>query len=134
MRTEKQSPKQLRGRDGLQVVRQVQATPDDIAEQDVKSEMLLASEKLFLKREVIGPNTEAIRHFHSTASIIAVLEGSVRINYGSDFQHVDYATAGEFIFIPALMPHQPVNEDRDLPMVCLVIRNAPWDEILPYEN
>lgn len=108
--------------------------PDGISvEGGVNSQMLLSSEALFLKREVIAPGVAAKRHFHTTASIIAILEGSVRIDYGYEFQHTDFASAGEFVFIPALMPHQPINES-DQQMVCLVVRNAPWDEILPVEE
>ncbi len=106
---------------------------DVIAHAGVDSEMLLAGEALFLKREIVAPTTAANRHYHSTASIIVILEGKVRINYGSDFQYAEYAEAGEFVFIPALMPHQPVNEDAATPLVCLVVRNAPWDEALPCE-
>ena len=95
--------------------------------------MLLAGEALFLKREVVAPSTAASQHYHSTASIIVILDGRVRVNYGSHFQYSDYAEAGESIFIPALMPHQPVNEDPEAALVCLVVRNAPWDEVLPYE-
>ena len=124
---------QVRGQDGLQIVKDAPMASDSIAHVGVDSEMLLAGEALFLKREVVAPSTAAKRHYHSTASIIVILEGKVRVNYGSGFQYADYAEAGEFIFIPALMPHQPVNEDPGAALVCLVIRNAPWDEVLPYE-
>ena len=125
-------PQAARGQDGLQIVRRGPSRKDLIADKGVHSEMLLASQSLFLKREVIAPGAAAVRHFHSTASIIVMLEGRVRVNYGSTFQHTDYADAGEFILIPALMPHQPVNESIDEPIVCLVIRDAPWDDIIPY--
>jgi uncharacterized RmlC-like cupin family protein len=124
---------QARGHDGLKIVKDAPVRPDTIADGGVDSEMLLAGEALFLKREVIAPGTAANQHYHSTASIIVILEGRVRVNYGSVFQYADYAEAGEFIFIPALMPHQPVNEEPESNLVCLVIRNAPWDEVLPYE-
>ncbi len=122
-----------RGQEGLRIVRQAPSEPDRIAPQGVESQMLLASEALFLKREQIEPKAVAVRHYHATASIIAILEGNVRINYGSGFQHAEYAAAGDFVFIPALMPHQPVNE-TEAPIVCLVVRNAPWDDVILYDN
>jgi uncharacterized RmlC-like cupin family protein len=125
---------QARGADGLKIVRDAPLRRDLIAERGVDSQMLLASEALFLKREVIGPKAEAVRHYHATASIIVMLEGRVRVNYGSEFEHVEYASAGEFILIPALMPHQPVNEDDTEPIVCLVVRNAPWDDVILYND
>jgi len=131
MRATIQQPRDARGHDGFRIIGQAPTEVDGIADGGgVDSQMLIASEALFLKRETIAPGARAIPHFHSTASIIAILEGDVRINYGNAFQHTDFATKGEFIFIPALMPHQPINES-DRPIVCLVVRNAPWDEVIP---
>lgn len=123
----------MRGHDGLKIVSSAPSEKDLIADTGVKSEMLLTSRSLFLKRELIAPSTSALRHLHSTASIIVMLAGSVRVNYGSTFQYTDYVEAGEFIFIPALMPHQPVNESSTDPIVCLVVRDAPSDEVILYK-
>jgi uncharacterized RmlC-like cupin family protein len=121
-----------RGRDGLRIVRSAPRHPDIISECGVESEMLLQSQSLFLKRESIGPRATGIRHLHTTASIIIVLSGRVRVNYGHVFEHVDYAEPGDFILIPAMMPHQPVNESGEDIVVCLVVRDAPVDDLIPY--
>jgi uncharacterized RmlC-like cupin family protein len=94
--------------------------------------MLLQSQSLFLKREIVAPCSQGIRHFHTTASIIIMLRGRVRVNYGYHFEHVEYAKPGDFILIPAMMPHQPVNESGSEPMMCLVVRDSPIDDLLPY--
>jgi uncharacterized RmlC-like cupin family protein len=100
----------------------------------VESEMLLQSQSLFLKRESVAPRSRGIRHLHTTASIIVVLQGQVRINYGHHFEHVDHATPGDFILIPAMMPHQPVNESKADTVVCLVVRDAPIDDLIVYDK
>jgi uncharacterized RmlC-like cupin family protein len=123
-----------RGHDGLRIVRSAPRRPDIISESGVESEMLLQSQSLFLKRELVGPGASGIRHFHTTASIIIVLEGAVRVNYGHDFEHVDHAMPGDFILIPGMMPHQPVNESDTDAVVCLVVRDAPIDDLIPYAD
>lgn len=124
----------VRGCDGLRIVRSAPKTQDLISETGVESEMLLQSQSLFLKRESVAPQSRGIRHFHTTASIIAVLRGRVRVNYGHHFEHVDYASSGDFILIPAMMPHQPVNESKAEPVVCLVVRDSPIDDLIPYDE
>ncbi|MGE5700822.1 MAG: cupin domain-containing protein [Arthrospira platensis] len=123
-----------RGHDGLRIVRSAPKKPDVISETGVESEMLLQSQSLFLKRESVAPSSRGIRHLHTTASIIVVLQGRVRVNYGHHFEHVDHAIPGDFILIPAMMPHQPVNESGTEPIVCLVVRDAPFDDLIPYED
>jgi uncharacterized RmlC-like cupin family protein len=124
----------IRGKDGLRIVRHAPKYEDVIAKSGVESEMLLQSQSLFLKREIVAPLARGIRHLHTTTSIIIMLSGSVRVNYGRRFEHVDYAEAGDFILIPAMMPHQPINESRSEPMVCLVVRDAPFDDLLEYDT
>jgi uncharacterized RmlC-like cupin family protein len=123
-----------RGHAGFVIVREAPPQADLIAPSGVSSQILLTSEHLFLKRELIEPGARGIRHFHETASIIVMLSGEVRVNYGSEFQFTDFAGPGEFIFIPAMLPHEPVNESTETPVECLVIRNAPWDEVFPYDE
>lgn len=124
---------QARGSDGLRIVTAAEPRADLIAATGVTSEMLLASESLFLKRELIAPGAQGVRHYHGTASIIVMLEGCVTVNYGDRFQYVDTLSEGEFLLIPALMPHQPVN-DGPQSAKCLVVRNAPWDDIILYKD
>jgi len=124
----------VRGRDGLRIVRTAPRQADIIASTGVESEMLLQSQRLFLKREIVAPLASGIRHLHTTSSIIIMLNGRVRVNYGFDFEHVEYAGPGDFILIPAMMPHQPVNESDSEPMICLVVRDSPIDDLVPYDT
>jgi uncharacterized RmlC-like cupin family protein len=123
-----------RGQDGLRILRNAPKAADIMSETGVESEILVQSQSLFLKRELVAPNARGIRHLHTTASIIVMLHGRVRINYGYHFEHIDYAGEGDFIFIPAMMPHQPVNESAIEPVVCLVVRDAPVDDLIPCDD
>jgi uncharacterized RmlC-like cupin family protein len=124
----------VRGRDGLRIVSRAVRSEDIISDSGVESEMLLQSQSLFLKKEIVAPGSSGIRHLHTTTSIIIMLEGRVRVNYGFHFEHVEHAEPGEFILIPAMMPHQPVNESTSEQMSCLVVRDAPIDTLLRYED
>jgi uncharacterized RmlC-like cupin family protein len=123
-----------RGHDGLRIVRSAPPHEDIISDTGVESEMLLQSQRLFLKRESVAPGSSGVRHYHTTSSIIVMLSGRVRVNYGFRFEHFIHASAGDFILIPAMMPHQPVNESIGEPMRCLVVRDSPVDDLILYDH
>jgi len=53
---------------------------------------------------------EAKAHLHEGhESAIYVLEGSASVRHGPNLEHVDTVSAGDFVYIPAGMPHQPFN-------------------------
>ena len=68
------------------------------------------SEGLCLHLLVIPPGGEARAHLHEGhESAIYVLEGSAAMRHGEGLEQVDTMTAGDFVFIPAGVPHQPYN-------------------------
>jgi uncharacterized RmlC-like cupin family protein len=56
------------------------------------------------------PGATAKPHFHeSHETAIFMLEGVVEFKHGANLEHVDRVQAGDFIYIPAGVPHQPYN-------------------------
>lgn len=56
------------------------------------------------------PGTEAKPHFHdSHETAIFMLEGVVEFKHGPNLENTDRVQAGDFIYIPAGVPHQPYN-------------------------
>jgi len=56
------------------------------------------------------PGATAKPHFHeSHETAIFMLEGVVEFKHGPNLEHVDRVQAGDFIYIPAGVPHQPYN-------------------------
>src|SRR4051812_5545068 len=56
------------------------------------------------------PGTRAKAHYHSDhETTIYVLEGSAEMLYGDQLQHTMRAEAGDFVYIPAGVPHLPYN-------------------------
>jgi uncharacterized RmlC-like cupin family protein len=63
---------------------------------------------------------------HETA--IYVLKGEVETRYGPGLQNSVVNRAGDFIFIPADVPHQPVNLSQTETAVAIVARNDPNEQ------
>ena len=86
------------------------------------------SEGLCLHLLVIPPGGEARAHLHEGhESAIYVLEGSAAMRHGEELEQVDTMTAGDFVFIPAGVPHQPYNP-TDRPVRALVARTDPDEQ------
>lgn len=56
------------------------------------------------------PGVSARPHFHEAhETAIFMLEGTVEFRHGHALEHVDRVEAGDFVYIPAGIPHQPYN-------------------------
>lgn len=59
---------------------------------------------------VMPPGASAKPHFHeSHETAIFMLEGVAEFKHGPNLEHTDRVQAGDFIYIPAGVPHQPYN-------------------------
>lgn len=84
---------------------------------------------LSLNLVVIPPGGAAQPHIHrGYETAIYVLEGRVETRYGSGLRKSVIHQAGDFIFIPADVPHQPVNLSMTEPARALVARNDPNEQ------
>jgi uncharacterized RmlC-like cupin family protein len=124
---------QERGEAGLRIFRPGGVTViDSINAAGVESEELVAGRSLFMKREVVEPLGEGTPHYHPTTTIVVMLRGRVRVDYGPQMEFTDYAEAGDCLFIPPFLPHRPANDSDRVPMECLVIRDAASEEVIPF--
>lgn len=56
------------------------------------------------------PGATAKPHYHEAhETAIFMLEGTVEFRHGRNLEHVDRVEAGDFVYIPAGIPHQPYN-------------------------
>lgn len=56
------------------------------------------------------PGAMAKPHYHEAhETAIFMLEGVVEFRHGPDLEHLDRVEAGDFVYIPAGIPHQPYN-------------------------
>jgi uncharacterized RmlC-like cupin family protein len=76
----------------------------------------------------IPPGGEAKAHLHAGhESAVYVLEGSASMRHGPDLEHVDTLEAGDFVYIPAGVPHQPFNP-TDRVTRALIARTDPNEQ------
>ena len=87
------------------------------------------SKHLSLNMVVIPPGGAAKPHVHlGYETAIYILSGRVETRYGPGLSQSVINEAGDFIFIPADLPHQPVNLSSTEPAQALVARNDPNEQ------
>ena len=84
---------------------------------------------LSLQRVIIPPGVTANAHYHEGfETAIFLLQGEVLTRYGENLEHEVLNVAGDFIFIPPDLPHEPRNiSDTEL-AIALVARNDPNEQ------
>ena len=74
------------------------------------------------------PGASARPHYHeSHESAVFVLEGAAAMRHGPKLEHLDHVKAGDFIYIPAGVPHQPFNP-TDKPVKAVIARTDPNEQ------
>lgn len=77
---------------------------------------------------VMPPGAEAKPHFHeSHETAIYMLEGETEFRHGPNLEHVDRCVAGDFVYIPAGVPHQPYNPGG-VRAVAVIARTDPKEQ------
>ncbi|WP_255105951.1 MULTISPECIES: cupin domain-containing protein [unclassified Synechococcus] len=84
---------------------------------------------LSLNRIVIPAGAKARAHRHRNyETAIYLLQGMVETRYGAGLLQRVVNRAGDFIFIPADLPHQPVNLSATEPAIAIVTRSDPNEQ------
>ncbi len=78
---------------------------------------------------MIPPGGAAEPHFHRDyETAIYLLEGRVETRYGKGLNQSVVNEAGDFVFIPPNVPHQPHNLSASEPAIAIVARNDPNEQ------
>jgi uncharacterized RmlC-like cupin family protein len=94
------------------------------------------SQGISMQRTVIPPGSAARAHVHlGFESAIYVLQGRVEMRYGPGLRESVINGPGEFIYIPAGVPHQPRNLSDTEPAIAIVARNDADEQehVVPYD-
>lgn len=84
---------------------------------------------LSMNEVIIPPGGRAQAHRHvGSESAIYLLAGTVKTFYGPCLEQSVVNRAGDFLFIPAGVPHQPVNLSATQPAIAIVARNDPNEQ------
>jgi uncharacterized RmlC-like cupin family protein len=77
----------------------------------------------------IPPGGRAKPHLHAEhESIIYVISGEAETWYGEQLEGRARTRAGDFLYIPAGLPHMPVNRSQTEPCVAVVARTDPNEQ------
>ena len=85
---------------------------------------------------VIPPGAAAEPHEHvKFETAIYVLKGRVETRYGARLEKSVINVAGDFVFIPPNLPHQPVNLSDTETAEAIVARNdaSETESVIPYD-
>ena len=88
------------------------------------SEASAGSTALTMNMVVIPAGAKAEPHFHrGYETAIYLLKGRVKTQYGDNLAKSVVNETGDFIFIPAGVPHQPINLSATEAAIAIVARN-----------
>jgi uncharacterized RmlC-like cupin family protein len=74
---------------------------------------------------VVEPGAKTGIHHHGKQETIAcVLEGDSLVRWGEGGEHSATAHAGDFIHVPAWLPHMEINPSADHQFVWIVVRST----------
>ncbi len=89
----------------------------------------------------VDPGAHTGIHHHGKQDTIAyVLSGSSYVRWGDRGEFDATLQAGDFLYVPAWLPHQEINPSNDAPFQWIVVRSTPepivvnlrddfWDEV-----
>ncbi len=86
------------------------------------------SEAICMHIVVIPPGASAKAHYHEAhETAVYGLEGEGEMRHGPNLEHVMKIKAGDFVYIPAGVPHQPYNP-TDKPIRAVIARTDPREQ------
>jgi uncharacterized RmlC-like cupin family protein len=66
-----------------------------------------------------------IHHHGEQDTIVYVLEGSSYVRWGERGEFDATVNAGDFLYVPAWLPHQEINPSDEIPFRWIVVRSTP---------
>ena len=86
---------------------------------------ICGSEKLWVGVVTVEPETRTGAHHHGDCdSVVCVTGGRIAIRWGDRLEKRAVAEAGDFIYIPANLVHQEINESDSESVGSIVIRSG----------
>ena len=99
------------------------------------SDRTAGTRALSMYKVAMPPGGAAEPHSHRDyETAIYILKGRIETRYGEGLKQSMTHEAGDFVFIPAGVPHQPVNLSETETAEAIVARNDPSEQenVIPY--
>lgn len=78
---------------------------------------------------IIPPGGKAVAHYHNGyETTIYIIKGRAETKYGDNLEKSSINEAGDFLFIPPNVPHQPINLSETEEVIAVVARNDPNEQ------
>lgn len=78
---------------------------------------------------IIPPGGKAVAHYHNGyETSIYIVKGRAETKYGENLEQSSINEAGDFLFIPPNVPHQPINLSQTEEVIAVVARNDPNEQ------
>jgi uncharacterized RmlC-like cupin family protein len=119
---------------GKQTVTVIKSPPEILTRQKLPSFVGISARTagakgLSMNLVIIPPGAAAEPHFHEGyESAVYLLEGRVETRYGPERKESVTTEAGDFLFIPPDVPHQPINLSKTQAARAIVVRNDPNEQ------
>ena len=83
------------------------------------------SSSLWAGTFVVEPTAKTgIHHHGKQETIVYVLEGEALVRWGDHGEYSATVVAGDFLHVPAWLPHQELNPSKDKPFRWVVVRST----------
>ena len=125
---------EARATSAAQAVTVIKSPPEILTRQRLPNFVGISAETagakgLSMNLVIIPPGAAAEPHFHQGfESAVYVLEGRVETRYGPGLAQSVVTEAGDFLFIPPDVPHQPINLSETEAARAIVVRNDPNEQ------
>jgi uncharacterized RmlC-like cupin family protein len=75
---------------------------------------------------LVAPGARTGIHHHGQQhTVVYVLEGESEVRWGRHGEHSSRVCAGDFLHVPAWLPHQELNPSANTPFRWVVVRSTP---------
>ncbi len=89
----------------------------------------VGSKGIHMQFVTLPPGARAKAHKHEGhETAIYVLSGASAMDYGDRLEQRLHANAGEFLYIPANVPHRPFNTSDTEPCIAIIARTDPNEQ------
>jgi uncharacterized RmlC-like cupin family protein len=89
----------------------------------------VSAKGIHMQMLTMPPGARAKAHLHEAhETAIYVLSGEAGMYYGDKLEHHMTNRAGDFVYIPANMPHLPYNASATEPVVAIISRTDPNEQ------
>ncbi|MDR3493886.1 MAG: cupin domain-containing protein [Ancalomicrobiaceae bacterium] len=90
---------------------------------------MVGSHGIHMQLVTIPPGAVAKAHLHENhETAIYILSGDSAMNYGDNLELYMEARAGDYVYIPASMPHRPYNLSDTEPCLAIIARTDPNEQ------